>query len=412
MNPDPFNHHDDSHEDVHALCADDCEALQALCDAGFDCERVPASMRERSLRVAALLGVLNAATETPTDSLLIDATCAQVARARRQSDLELSPRDDDALEALVCAGMDPARCPSGVRARAERHAALLSLLDVRVDDAERTRLVASTLTHIQSSVDDQAVRMQLAERPARVAFKPRWADLMTVAALMLISFGVLTPMLGAMRSGAQKTACAGNMATAGAAFGQYAQSNRDALPLATASPAGTQWWDVGNPAKSNSANQYRIIATGYARMETLVCKGNTAASRAALSSAPDAADWKSIDQVSYSYQNLFAPVRPNWTSPSSQVVLADRSPVVLRAIRGEWIRPTENSPNHGGDGQTVLMTDGSGPWLRTPVLKSGDNIWLPRPIEDAIARLQDPSRAAPLQGTEAPMGKDDVFLGP
>lgn len=410
MNPLPH----DSDSFAHDLCSDDCEALQALCDAGFDCSRVPHVMRVRAERVAAVLGLLDAAADAPEliDGVLIDVTCAQIARVRRQNDLELSPRDEDALESLVNAGMNPARCPSGMRGRAAHQAAILSLLDTGLapSDADRTRLVGATLNHVQSASDAESVRMSIVERPARIAFKPRWADLMTVAALVLISFGVLTPMLGAMRTNAQKTACEGNLSAAGMGFGSYAQDNRDTLPMATDSPAGSPWWFVGTPSQSNSANLYRLVRVGYVRPESFACKGNAAACREIPN--PNASDWKTLDQVAYSYQNLFAAERPKWTTPQQFVVLADRSPVIPRAMRREVIDPVENSPNHAGTGQTALFNDNSARWLKTPVLANGDNIWLPRVLEEAIARLQNPRQAAPLHGTETPVGSDDVFLGP
>ena len=126
----------------------------------------------------------------------------------------------------------------------------------------------------------------------------------------------------------------------------------------------------------------------------------------------DAWDWKNISQVSVSFQNMFARERPKWSQNNTVVVLADASPVIRRAMRGEMIYPFENSANHMRRGQNVLKSDGSALWLKTPVLANNDNIWLPRPIEQIIARMTKPYEAEPLHGTESPVAADDVFVGP
>jgi hypothetical protein len=94
------------------------------------------------------------------------------------------------------------------------------------------------------------------------------------------------------------------------------------------------------------------------------------------------------------------------------VVSADRSPVVLRAVRGQLMDPFANSPNHQGAGQHVLYNDGSAGWLRMPVLEAGDNIWLPRAVEIRLEQMTGRGPIQPLSGTEIPGGADDVFLGP
>ena len=92
--------------------------------------------------------------------------------------------------------------------------------------------------------------------------------------------------------------------------------------------------------------------------------------------------------------------------------MSDRSPVVLRTVRGIAIDPRENSPNHAGRGQQVLLSDGSAFWLTTPMVTSRDNLWLPRPIEDAIRRLRGQAPPDTLSGHESPASLQDAFVGP
>jgi hypothetical protein len=94
------------------------------------------------------------------------------------------------------------------------------------------------------------------------------------------------------------------------------------------------------------------------------------------------------------------------------VVLADRSPVVIRILRGQPVNPSASSVNHRSAGQHVLFNDGSTAWITTPVLENGDNIWLPRSIERQIDEILRQHGRRPLSGTETPEDANDVFLGP
>lgn len=240
----------------------------------------------------------------------------------------------------------------------------------------------------------------------------RIADLVSIAALLLIGTAVFGPMLGAARERARQTACAAGLQTAGLGFGMYAGDERDALPLATASTVGNPWWHVGKAEQSNSANLYTLSRTGYVKVDSLACDGNKTACRREL--GPDARDWTCLSEVSYSYQNQFAPPerRAKWNSSVQIVVAVDASPVVRRAVQKQWINPLANSMNHGGRGQNALFNDGRVQWLTTPVLESGDNIWLPQALEQFINKLHRPTHADPIQGTESPGSAEDVFVAP
>jgi hypothetical protein len=406
----------DVHELVEVLCEQDRAACDALCDAGFDLTRVAETLRPRCERMLRILGLLEREARVQTDAVLIDATCARVARARQSIDVTLEGLDEDAFEALVNAGMEPSRCPHAVRAAALAQASMLRELDVQVSPRDRDRVVSLTLSRVQAAITSEESRRVIplaSER--RSAPKIRWSDLVSVAAVLLIGGAVLTPMLGAMRGVQQRMACSSNLSDARAGFGLYANDNRDALPMASSSTPGQQWWNIGRAEESNSANLFTMLRTGYTKPGALACNGNPRACRSAPASG--AMDWGCIEEVSYSYQNMFAKERPRWVQPSKTIVLADASPVIRRAVRKEWINPLENSPNHNGNGQNVLLNDGSSQWLRSPVVRLStdsrtDNIWLPRVLEDVIERMQNPTHADPLRGTETPVGVDDVFLAP
>lgn len=427
------------------LSESDGAALQALAEAGFRIDQVPAELRERAAKVGALLDLLNTPTVDATSagrssfarssvgqSLIartldrVRSHAAQVS-AGNPSDiaaaetLALSPDDEDALELLVAARMDPARVPSGVRARARHQAALLSLMDladteIAIDAGERARtrarLVGSTLAHVQQNIDRASERTKLVRtiQPERGSSRFKIGDLIAAAAVLLISGSVLLPLANATREFSRRAGCQANMLSAGLAFGQYANDYRESLPVASPSQVQTPWWFVGEQGRSNSANLFTITRAGYTGLQSLACAGNPEAG--VDRSATTGFDWRSIGNVSYSYQNMFANERPRWTQRETMVVLSDRSPIISLAMRGEKINPISNSLQHGGRGQYFLRTDGSSFWMTTPVLANGDNAFLPRPLEQLIERLQSPNEADPLKGTESPEGADDVFLVP
>ncbi len=389
----------------------DVAALDALVDSGFDASRVSAEHQATAGRIASFMSMLGQGGPK-VDPLLVDATMARVRRAG-VTEAQLSPQDQSALESWVMSGYQSSRVPGSLRARARKHEALAAHA-MHVPGVEASaRLVERTLDRVQAEADAQDARMMLeTARTGRGGI--RLADLVSVAAVLLIGTAVVWPVLSAVRHEARKTACMANMGSTGLAFGQYASSHRDSLPMATASLNGGPWWNVGAPDRqSNSANLYELTRTGYASLADLACPGNPKAPREGLGA--EAGDWRSFEEVSYSYQIMFGPARITWSAPVRGVVIADRSPVVARAMRGEWFSPDENSPNHNGHGQHILFSDGSSEWRRTPELASKDNIWLPRVLEqaiDAATGRRDREHLYQLHGTETPTSADDAFVGP
>ncbi len=391
----------------------DRAALDALIDAELDLSRVPPHLRERAEAVARVLGLLD--THAGDREAVISATLDRIVAqdAREAEPAQLCPADDDALEALVSAGFDPRRVAGGMRDRATRQLDFLRLLDTPEASPMaigREALIAKSMERVRQA---QAAGLG-ADTVLQGGGRRGWrlADLVSVAAMLLIGTAVIWPIASSMRAGSQRAACTGNMAGIGAALSQYASGFRDSLPVASAARAGTPWWHVGDPERSNSANLFLLRRAEFASAGDMACAGNPWALPGVPSSARD---WPELANVSYSYQNMFAHQRPTFSQAPRMVVLVDRSPVVLKAVRGEWIDPLENSPNHAGRGQTALHLDGSAAWMTTPVTESGDNIWLPADLEAAIREVRargGKREAEPLKGRESPAAKDDVFVGP
>lgn len=399
----------------HCLCPKSKAAIDALVESCFDHQKLDTDHRARCQGLTSLLAKLQKApVPCCCADESIERTMARIAAAQNSRRYDLSDQDADALELLVAHGWDARKVPSAVRARAERQAQLLSLLNAKSAPAQASSadaLVQATLARIQAESTAQTRRYRLHEPAAAQRRSLKLTDIAAIAALLIVAVSVAWPAMSSVRQKAQQTACFGNFATIGQALAQYAQKSNDSLPMASASIAGTTWWNVGKPEQSNSANLFNLVPGGFLKPQQMACCGNACAKTCEFTD--HCRDWHSIEQVSYSFQNLFARERPTFNGDNNQVVLADRNPAVLRAARGERvIYINENSPNHKGQGQNLLYLDGHARWATTPYLtNSGENIWLPRSVETAIAKLQGSAEASPFKGVEEPE-KADVFLIP
>jgi len=357
-------------------------------------------------RLDHLLALLEPPGGVTASDELVDLTMLRVARlgsspaaapADQPADPPaLTPLDAEALDAWLLASGRVERVAAPIRDRARRHQDL-------ADAVTRgpTPTAASDLT------DRVLARVAMADAPERpepaVAGRIRMADLMSVAAVLIIGLSVVWPMLTAARDAHHRSIASTRLAATGSAMAAYA-SAYDSLPMATASVAGRPWWDVGeSPDRSNSANLFTLAANGFVAMADLASPTNPSAP---TSTAADARDWASPDQVSYSYQNMFGQRRH--TQDATTPLVADRSPIVPRSRRGEAAPATANSLNFAGRGQHVLFGDGSVRWLTSPVLENGDNIWLPGRVERDLAR----EGFARLTGRETADGVEDAFLVP
>ncbi len=358
----------------------------------------------------------------------------------------LSEQDTDAFEAYLLANYEPNRVVSSLRPRAQQFEAIGKLLSQTPAHANEVSLPevgpqvwpgAQLLIERTYQKAINAPRAMPIEAPAARGRGISWADLVSIAAMLLIGASVIWPVMSTYRTHSDRQSCEANFASVASAFGAYANDYKGSMPMASASLAGLPWWNVGkDPAQSNSANLYTLARTNYTGLPQLSCGGNKKCRMESYQAKfKDAMDWPSLENVSYSYFVMFGRARPNLAElakhPSQTIVLADRSPVILRAIAGQQIYPFENSPNHSGDGQNVLRLDGSAMWMATPV-SNGDNIWLPANLEEALRQIQQMQaegatngavpllsradaarqRAIRLEGTETPGSVNDSFVGP
>ncbi|MEQ9094646.1 MAG: hypothetical protein RIE32_00115 [Phycisphaerales bacterium] len=369
----------------------------------------PADAREHQL--AALLGLLNAESAISADATLTDLTMLRVLRAsgsgvssEAEPQSELAPMDAEALDAWMLAGGAVDRVPVALRERADRLHAMATLVSQGPVPESSPDLVDRLMTRVA-----QTPTTRQTEAQPEIAGRIRLADLMSIAAVLVVGVSVIWPMLSSMRDAHYRTVSSARMASVGNGMAAYAGSY-GALPQASASLAGNPWWEVGqNPDHSNSANLFTLARDRFVELAQLASPTNPQAPTSVK--GEDATDWGSLDEVSYSYLNMFGrggrDGGASLLTPRS-AVLADRSPIVPPSKRGEAARADANSTNFGGRGQHVLFGDGSVAWLTSPVLENGDNIWLPGTIERDLAR----DGRATLRGRETADGPEDAFLVP
>ncbi|MGH7245137.1 MAG: hypothetical protein ACREJD_17110 [Phycisphaerales bacterium] len=395
------------------LSVEDSAALDALIEADMQLDRVSDSLRARAQKIGTLMGLLDASHIT-CDSALVDVTIQRIAR---HAEPMLGAEDAEALDSWALAGYEAGRTPASLRDRAARHQHLANV--VRDSDITATPLLVERTF--------QAVAAKAAANRAQGIVMPtsrgwRMSDFVSMAAMLLIGAAILLPTMSYMGQKSRQLSCKSNLGSVASAMGTYAGNHRDSLPVATAGFGGGQWWNVAaDKPQANSANLFTLARAGYSKLRDLACSGNPNAEVGEVKKG--AYDWSNLGTISYSYQIMDGRERPNWcharngageanVTPASIVILADRSPVVLRAKAGQPIDPMENSPNHGGTGQFVLLADGSVNWMSTPERLDGDNIWLPRMIEVLIQQAAKFHETGRLEGFEVPVDAKDTFVGP
>lgn len=301
----------------------------------------------------------------------------------------LCEADCAALDALVDAGFDCNRLDGQTRQRAESMLAALGALDAYPVEESDVDLVASTLQRIEQSNQPMPIESWRLRRTD-------WRSGLAAAAAVLIIASVVVPMMSNTRSIQMNTRCLANMSQAGTAFDMYAQSNDGALPVRFDTAPDGNWL----ASRANSANLFHLAKSGFAAFADLACPGNEAAPDDAVLANLD--NWPSVEATSFSYQHMLdRPAPARWDQQMSSIILADRSPVVDAAYRGETYSRDANSNLHNGRGQNVLMSDGSGRWFDV-AWYGRDNLWLPESCNNEAMFM--------FTGTEGPETPYDVML--
>lgn len=399
-----------------ALPSDDQAAIDLLIEAGGDPQsalRHAPHLSTRINRAADLLRLLDLPKDTGDRDLLVNLTYLRILRDRDERFAHrasrgslpagLSDADAQSIDELVALGWDAKHA----KPRSSKAVDLLALLDC--DDPihahQGPSLIDRTMSAVAAEAERSRKRLRLHPVDAELLETGRrsvaWRDLIAVAAMVMLGLGVVLSVVDGARFGSQQLNGASGLSRASLGFGLFANDHDGHLPVAHDSGLAGRWWEVGNADQSHSAHLYLLVRQGYTSILDLASPGNPNA-RIALD--PAARDWATPAELSYSMQ-LYGTRAPrlNLSAQNPTILLADRSPVIDRARRGEAFDPTAGSSNFRGVGQNALFSDGSVLFLRSPILENGDNIWLPRQAE----------RGQPhLTGREAPAPDGDIYLGP
>jgi len=315
----------------------------------------------------------------------------------------LSDADAAVLDAILEArarGASAGPLPPGSAERAERVGQVLTLLDAADVDEAPADLTERTMEAVVAARQRQrfARQVEMLAEPRR-SIGVSWRRAAAVAAVFLIAFSLVAPVLDQNKKHGQQLADRAALMTAGSAFQRYAVDHDGMMPRGQTS-AGTPWNAVGSPnvqpigpIRSNSAHLYILVRDRYLTADQLASPTNPHTPAPGVMT-PQHRDWLSPQAVPYSYQNqsTAAPI-PLRANPRL-AILANKNPLFVvddhgRVVFNPSAQLDRASLAHGGRGQNVLFADGSVTWTVSPVMKDGDNLWVITGVRH-------------YQGTEAP----------
>lgn len=293
---------------------------------------------------------------------------------------DLSPDDQDVLDALVEAEFDIAAMEpltDDQRRRARRLVQLLGLMDdYPLDDADEALVDAVMLRVRHSPRTDVSAKISPDADVERVATnrtgrgRIRLPDFISVAAVLLIVASIALPTLNHMRQRSVDMSCENNMRLVGTGLAQYASDHNGAMPMMSA----------GFSMEGRWINIAPLVSGGYCADGHVNCPGH-----------------HQPLQPSFSYQLLPNDARVVMRGGSDRALLGDRNPLIDAERVGHSLSPLTNSFNHSRRGQNILMADNSTRWLDVPIVEASDNIWLP-------------GRSTDLQQPPEDVNWDDLFL--
>jgi hypothetical protein len=247
---------------------------------------------------------------------------------------------------------------------------------------------------------------------ARRSFWRNFAEVAAIAAMIFVVVGVSFPTLQAARQNYWKTKCSAQLASIAAGISQYAAANDDTLP-SVATAAGSPWWKVGYQGSENQSNTrhlWLLVQGKYVEPEAFVCPARIQGKALKLdrTQVSKLSDFPGRKYVTYSFRILYNNdncklIRGN------RILIADVNPVFENLpqdfrkeldIRLNNDQMKENSINHRGTGQNVLLSDGS------VTFATGRQVGA---AADDIFTVKDQRH---YRGIETPSSADDAFLAP
>ena len=290
--------------------------------------------------------------------------------------------------------------------RAGEISQVASVLDLAADDAPGADLLFRTLDRVEAirksrELSDKISLAELQNRPARPRATFSMKELITLAAILLLTAGILIPSFKFASQRTMQTKCMSNSGQIGSALLSFASDHNGFLP---ATKAGDKNWLTGTPGQvaSNSSNLYRLLTDKYVpNPKVFQCP-----SVGSKSFVPreNTTDFEKPEYINYSFQyNVSGPALTvkNLTEKAAEmVVLADANPLFDRGKFRPSRLANPISDNHKQAGQSVLYLDGHSSWVSASEAGiDGDNIFLA-----GAKRI--------YTGREKPASQRDTFLLP
>lgn len=269
---------------------------------------------------------------------------------------------------------------------------------------------------------------------------------LVLVGIFIVLLSIFIPYLLSIRETNKRTACEQNLRQIFQALQSYARDNGGAFPRVVYDPvnrpdgytAFTGAFDANPfaPGSAVAANDVAaslwLLVRGKYITDTrvFICPSSgdsrdsmTDDSGSPVSSPTQRSNFRGARNLSYSYANPFSSAqgyRLNDTKPAGFVLIADKSPGTPAATVGADAPSLEqakaNSPNHGGAGQNIVLSQGGFSFVKTPYSGiGGDNIYTARAANAALTTQPTtlPNNVPGVVGTAfSAVRNDDTYLVP
>ena len=274
--------------------------------------------------------------------------------------LSLTKADAEMLDQLVDVGFDLGQLeyltPEDEQ-RAKSILNMLGLLDAYpVEDASDT-LIDATLARIDQYEAQRSARMQIHApelETTKRGFRIRMPDLISVAAMILVTVSVFAMLSKSARNQSINNECASNMAMVGRGLFDYAVDHNGNTPTQQAAEVASLFGGVA-PERTDAE---LLAEEGYCQHNHLNCPGHGEESGGFSFQTQSAETWNAIQKQGKVF-----------------FLMSDRNPILDKMLAKQQYDPLTASPSHGSLGQNHLRDDGSIVSGAAPVF-GGDLIWI------------------------------------
>lgn len=284
-------------------------------------------------------------------------------------------------------------------------------------------LVESTIERLKAQAEaagaDRLNQLLGAEQartiPLHVPFWHNLGQVAAVAAIVILSVGILVPALSTARQRQWLRRCQANLASIYGGAASYMADHDGQFPTVPIA-AGSPWWKVGQQGPENQSNTrgpWLLVRQGYAQPTMFICPARHDCPTLNLKTfdATRYNDFPSRACIHFSFP-VDCPQTPGIALGEKRVLVADRNPISEEFPQDHSASPsirlykqllTSNSLNHRRQGQNVLISDGSVQFSRTRRLSLSN---------DDIYSLRAMTLGQTIHGDERPDSDADTFVAP